>query len=196
MSTLPNQRESSQDRAALLRARARDLARPVAGEPRGEDEREVVQFAVARQRLAVETAHVREVCRFQDLTPVPCTPPFVCGIVNVRGQILTVLDLRRLLDLPDPGLIDRQHVVIVHADGVELGLLADGTPRVCRVRTADIQPPPPTLAGAGSVYLRGVTADGLALLDVVRLLADPNIAVHQEVTPSLRSSSTTGELTS
>ncbi len=196
MSTLPNPWTSAQDRAALLRARARELARPAAEKARGDDEQEVLEFAVARQRLAVETVHVREVCRLQDLTPVPCTPSFVCGIVNVRGQILTVLDLKRLLDLPDPGLIDRQHVVIVHVGGGELGFLADGTPLVRRIRAAEIQPALPTLAGAGSAYLRGVTTDGLAFLDTVRLLTDPRLVVHQEVTPSLRSSTTTGESTS
>jgi purine-binding chemotaxis protein CheW len=196
MSDRQLQREHGPDRAAVLRARARELARPVADEERGDDQCEVVEFVVARQRLSVETMQVREVCRLQELTPVPCTPSFVCGVVNVRGQILTVLDLRRLLDLPDSGLIDRQHVVIVRAGGVELGLLADGTPLVRRIRTADIQPPLPTLAGGGSAYLRGVTADGLALLDTARLATDPRLAVHQEVTTSARSSKTTGDSTS
>jgi purine-binding chemotaxis protein CheW len=193
MNNRPDDREPYQDRATLLRARARELARPAADETQGDDQYEVVEFTVSRQRLSVETAQVREVCRLQELTPVPCTPAFVCGIVNVRGQILTVLDLGRLLDLPDSGLIDRQHVVIVRADGVELGLLADGMPLVRRIRTADVQPSLPTLGGGGSVYLRGVTVDGLALLDTARLLSDPRLVVHQEVASSLRSSTTTGD---
>lgn len=196
MKSLPSHPAAATGRADVLRARARDLARPAAGDRHREDERQLVEFVAARQRFAVATAQVREVCRLQDLTPVPCTPSYVCGIVNVRGQILTVLDLRRLLDLPDQGLIDRQHVLIVHADGAELGLLADGTPLVRSVRAADIQPPPPTLAGAGSVYVSGVTADGLAVLDAARLLADPGIVIHQEATAPPRTSQTTGESTS
>jgi purine-binding chemotaxis protein CheW len=193
MNNRPDDREPCQDRATLLRERARELARPAVDETQGDDQYEVVEFTVSRQRVSVETTQVREVCRLQELTPVPCTPAFVCGIVNVRGQILTVLDLGRLLDLPDSGLIDRQHVVIVRADGVELGLLADGMPLVRRIRTADVQPSLPTLGGGGSAYLRGVTVDGLALLDTARLLSDPRLVVHQEVASSLRSSTTTGD---
>jgi purine-binding chemotaxis protein CheW len=183
------------DRQQILRARALALAREVLGDPRPEDGRDVVAFVAAQERFAVEAACVREVCRLRDLTAVPCTPPHVCGIVNVRGQILTVLDLRRLLDLPERGLVDRQHVILVHGAGVESGLLADGTPTVQRIRAAEIRPVPITLAAARARYLTGITADGLALLDVPRLLGDANLVVNQEVAPAPTTSQPSGELT-
>jgi purine-binding chemotaxis protein CheW len=193
MSTLTGNSILTPDNAAILQARARALAREVQADLRTAEGGEFVEFTAARVRFAAETSQVREVCRLQDLTPVPCTPPFVCGIVNVRGQILTVLDLKRLLDLPDQGLVDRQHVVIVHADGVELGLLADGTPAVRRVRSGDTQPAPPTLTPRRAAYVRGVTPDGLAVLDVARLLADPEIVVHQEISAPTAVTKTTGD---
>ena len=56
---------------------------------------------------------------------MPCTPPFILGIINVRGQILAVIDLKRFFNLPDKGLSDLNKVIILRRGGLEVGLLAD-----------------------------------------------------------------------
>ncbi|MDA8325786.1 MAG: chemotaxis protein CheW [Nitrospiraceae bacterium] len=83
----------------ILRKRALALAK----EPEAPDSGEhidVLEFLLARERYAVESSYVREVWPLKDLTPVPCTPPFVLGIIGVRGRILSVLDLKKFLNLP------------------------------------------------------------------------------------------------
>ena len=171
---------SDSDASHILRARAQALARPLAHAPAAAT-LQVLEFRLAQERYAIETAHVREVFPLQDLTPLPCTPPFVLGIVNVRGRILPVLDIKKFFDLPEQGLTDLHRIVLVEGQGLELGVLADAVTGVHSLPADSVQDSLPTLTGIRSDYLKGVTAEGLVVLDVVRLLADPRIIVHEEV---------------
>lgn len=90
------------DSAQILRDRAHLLARPPEQAATADTQLEVLEFRLAQERYAVETRHVREVCPLKDLTPLPCTPPFVLGVVNVRGCILPVLDLKIFLSYRRP----------------------------------------------------------------------------------------------
>jgi purine-binding chemotaxis protein CheW len=163
----------------VLRARARALARPPEHAPVAETWIELLEFTLAHERYAVETRYAREVYPLKDLTPLPCTPPFVLGIVNVRGHILSVLDLKKFFDLPEPGLTDLHRIILVRDH--ELGLLADVIVGVRSIPLESLQPSLPTLTGIRGDYLKGVTADRLVVLDLPRILADPKIIVHEEV---------------
>jgi purine-binding chemotaxis protein CheW len=167
------------DDRQILRARAHALACRPEHVPLAETWIEVLEFSLAQERYAVETRYVREVHPLKDLTPLPCTPPFVLGIVNVRGHILSVLDLKKFFDLPEPGLTDLHRIILVR--GHELGLLADAIAGVRSIPLESLQPSLPTLTGIRGDYLKGVTADRLVVLDLARILADPKIIVHEEV---------------
>src|SRR5688572_7065199 len=119
------QNAATSDAAEILRARARALARPPAHTQGAEAWLHVLEFRLAQERYAIETRYVREVYPLKDLTPLPCTPPFVLGIVNVRGRILPVVDLKKFFDLPEQGLSDLHRVILLEGNGLELGLLAD-----------------------------------------------------------------------
>ena len=165
----------------ILRARARALARPPEPAPAAETLLEVLEFRLAQERYAVETRHVREVHPLKDLAPLPCTPPFVLGIVNVRGHILPVLALKKFFDLPEQGLTDLHRIIHVRGHDLELGLLADVIVGVRSIPVESLQSSLPTLTGIRSDYLKGVTAERLVVLDLARILADPKIMVHVEV---------------
>ena len=169
------------DAAQILRARARALARPSEHAPAPATLLDVLEFRLAQERYGLEIRYVREVYPLKDLTPLPCTPPFVLGIVNVRGRILPVLDLKKFFDLPEQGLTDLHRIILVEGNDLEIGLLADATVGVQSIPVESLQLSLPTLTGIRSDYLKGVTAEGLVVLDVVRLLADPKITVHEEV---------------
>ncbi len=168
------------DPGQILRARARALARTQETVPDAGAMLDVLEFHLAKERYAVENRYVREVCTLKELTPLPCTPPFVRGIVNVRGRILPVLDLKKFFDLPEQGLTDLHRIILVRGHGLELGLLADGVVSVRALPAASLQSSLPTLTGIRSDYLKGVTVDRLVVLDLGRILADPKIIVHDE----------------
>lgn len=163
----------------VLKARAQALAR----EPRkaqAGDTLECVEFLLAHETYAVESRYVREVHPLEDLTALPCTPAFVLGIVNLRGEILSVIDIKKFFDLPEKGLTDLNKVIVLQWDNMLFGILADAILGVRRVPLSEIQPSLPTLTGIREKYLKGVTGERTVLLDAQKLLADETIIVQEQ----------------
>ena len=165
----------------ILLARARALARPRPRPPAAGTLLEVLEFRLASESYAVESRHVQEVHPLRDLTPLPGTPRFVSGIVNVRGRILPVLDLKKFFELPEQGLTDLHRIIRVSGNDLELGLLADVIVGVRSIAVDSLQSSLPTLTGIRADYLKGVSDERLVVLDVDRILSDPKIIVHEEV---------------
>jgi purine-binding chemotaxis protein CheW len=136
-------------------------------------------FSLAGSRYAVETAYVQEVIPLRGVTPVPCTPSFILGVVNYQGQILPVLDLRRLFELAGQGVSAESRVVAVQAGGMRFGIFADAVEGTIRFPTQALGPPPAAVTVDRQVFLRGVTADMVAVLDLGALVRDRRIAVNE-----------------
>lgn len=165
----------------ILRERALALAlEPGAAKP-AESGIEVIEFALAHERYAIESSHVREVYPLENLTALPCTPAFVLGIVNLRGEIVSVIDLRKFFDLPLTGLPDLNKVIVLESASMVFGILADAVYGVRRMALNDIQPSLPTLTGIREKYLKGITVQRTVVLDAAKLLADEDIVVRQQV---------------
>ena len=170
-----------EEKRRILKERAKALARSADKKVPAGKQYETLEFLLAYERYAIETRYVREVYPLKDLTPVPCTPQFVLGVINVRGQIFAVIDIKKFFDLPEKGLTDLNKVMIVNSDGMQLGVLADVILGVREIAEEEIQPSLPTLTGIRAEYLLGVTKERLAVLDVRKILSDPNIVVQEEV---------------
>jgi len=164
----------------ILRERAQALARPLeeAGAPAAM--LELLVLSLAGERYGIETAHVLEVLPLRELTPVPCTPSFVLGVMNHRGRILPVLDLRRLFDLTGQGATEGSRAVAVEAGGMTFGILADGVTGVVGIGVDAVVAPPVTLTGDRQAFIRGVTGEMVAVLDLDALARDPRITVNEE----------------
>lgn len=170
-----------EEKKSTLKARARALAQEPIEKAALEGSIEVVEFLLAYETYGIESSYVREVYHLKEITPLPDTPPFVLGIINVRGQIVSVIDVKKLFDLPERGLTDLNKVIIVRSKEMELGIIADSIRGVRSVLATDIQSPLPTLTGIRADYLKGVTSDRLVILDAVRILSDRRIVVLDEV---------------
>lgn len=168
-------------KTAILKARAKALARePQHQEHQIYEQLEVIEFVLAYERYALEVSYVREVHPLKEITALPGTPAFVAGIVNVRGQIVSVIDLKRLFELPDKGLTDLNKVIILKNGRMEFGLLVDAVVGVHRLPLRDIQPPLPTITGARAGYVQGVTGQRVSVLDARKILSDPAIVVRAD----------------
>ena len=165
----------------ILRERAQSLAREPEKARAGDEHIEVVEFVLAHEKYAIETRYVREVEPLDNLTPLPCVPAFVLGIVNVRGEILSVIDLKKFFELPQKGLTDLNKVIVLEAERMLFGILADAVLGVRRVPVDEIQPSLPTLTGVREAYLKGVTAERMVILDADKLVADERIIVLEQV---------------
>ena len=170
----------SQDHRDILRRRAQLLAREPAPETEGA-ELETVEFTLGHEHYAIESHHVRRVLPLTELVSLPCTPPFVLGITSLRGQIVSVIDLKLFFELPPAAPDGRRRMVVLSSPTMEFAIAADSVIGVSRVLLADIHPPPPTLTGIRSEYLRGVTANRLVILDGARILADETLVVNDQV---------------
>jgi purine-binding chemotaxis protein CheW len=137
-------------------------------------------FSIGDERYGIETARVIEVLGFTELTRVPCTPPFVLGVVNHRGRIVPVLDLQRLFGGAGSDATAEGRVVTVEAGGMTFGILAAAVTGSIRIGADDLAPAPAAPVG-GSSLVRGVTAEMVAVLDVDALVRDPRIVVNEEV---------------
>ena len=168
--------EPSPERArAILDERARLLACAPAERRAPGEVLETLTFSLGREHYAVASIHVREVVRLVSFTPVPGAPDFVLGVMNLRGEILALADLRRFFGVPRQGLTDLARVIVLGGDHAELGILADETHELLALTIAEILEPPASVAGIDRGYLVGVTKEALIVLDVARLLADPRL---------------------
>lgn len=165
----------------ILKIRARALAQEPGAKKAAEADLDVVAFLLADEKYGIQASYVREVYPLKDLTPLPGTPPFVLGMINLRGRILSVIDIKKFFDLPKKGLTDLNKVIIIYSDKMEFGILADGILGVRGIPLGDIQPPLPTLTGIREEYLKGVTAERIVILDAEKLLSDPAMIVHEEM---------------
>lgn len=172
---------SPEEQKNILRERAAKLAVEPEKKAQAEEFIEVVEFLLAHEKYAVASEYVREIYPLNDLTPVPCTPLFVLGIINVRGQVLSVIDVKRFFDLPEKGLTDLNKVIILRSDEMEFGILADAIVGVRNLILSEIETSLPTLIGIRKEYLMGVTRDREVVLDAGKLLTDKGIIVNENV---------------
>lgn len=172
-----------EEKKQILQARAKVLAQEPVREEAAQEALEVVEFLLAYERYGIESSYVREVYPLKELTPLPGTPPFVLGVINVRGQLLAVIDLKKFFDLPERGLTDLNRVILIHNGYMEFGILADAILGVRSIPFTDLQPSLPTLTGIREEYLRGITGERVVILDAEKLLSDEKIVVHEEIEP-------------
>jgi purine-binding chemotaxis protein CheW len=163
---------------ATLRSRAKELARPAETHIRGTHLLEILEFALGQERYAFQSSYVREVFPLTEITPLPGLPAHVLGVVNVRGRILSVMDIRRLLEFQNVGLTNLNKAIILHAGDMELAVLADEVTGVYVVDMDEGQTTLPTLSGNREAYLQGVTKDRVVVLDGGKLLASPELLVR------------------
>lgn len=170
---------SEAEKSRILKERARRFAStPAEGTDKKADMLECVEFSLAHERYAFETVHVREICSLNNLTPVPLTPSFVLGVMNLRGGVLSVIDIKKFFDLPEKGITDLNKVIVLGGPEMEFGVLADSITGVRAVKAEELTTGMVTLTGIREEYLKGITPDRLIVLDGGRLLSDKNMIVR------------------
>lgn len=171
-----------EEKTRILRTRAKRLATPLKSPEVGAKTIEIVEFLLSGEHYGIESCYIREAYPLKEFTPVPCTPAFVLGVVNIRGQILSILDIGRFFDLPGQGITDLDRVIVLSSGPLEFGILADAILGVKMAPLAEMQETLPTLTGIRAEYLKGVTNDRVTILDAQKILADKTLIVYQEVT--------------
>ena len=171
-----------EQRDAVFARRAEELADSASTESHSAEALEALVFALGAEQYALPANQVHEVRPLALLTKLPGTPAFFAGLINVRGRIVPVIDLRPLLGLPTDSP-STSVVLVTHRSG-HIGLLVGGRPTVRPLPVKDLsEPPPGHLSGIDPICIRGITPGLVIVLDAERLLADPQLVVHHETLP-------------
>src|SRR5215471_9728549 len=138
-----------------------------------EREQQYCTFFVAGHYFGLDVLKVQEIIRYQEMTRVPLAPPVVQGLINLRGQIVTAIDLRRRLGLKDRPEDELPVNVIVQTDDGAVSLLVDEIGDVLEVEEKLFEPPPDTLTGNARELIRGaykLNGRLMLLLDIDKAL--------------------------
>ncbi len=138
------------------------------------DQHQYCTFYLDGQYFGLEVLHVQEIIRYQEMTRVPLASAVVRGLINLRGQIVTALDLRRRLELSDRPVDQLPVNVVVHTDDGAVSLLVDEIGDVLEVPAETFERPPETLVGPARDLIRGahkLTDRLLLILDTARTVS-------------------------
>ena len=116
----------------------------------------VVVFRLMNEEYGVEVNQVKSIERFQPITRVPNTAPFVKGVINLRGVITPIIDLRSRFNLEENPYSEMTRLIIVFLDNIEVGMIVDMANDVIDIPINEIESPPEVVGGIKVDYLRGV----------------------------------------
>jgi len=164
--------ESSHDYQAPDNASADDVA--------NDDDEQVVVFLLDKEEFGVPIDSVQEIVRVpEELTHVPMAPPFVEGVINLRGAVLPVIDLRRRLGLPSVARSDRQRVMVFLIEGIRTGFIVDSVAEVLKIQKSAIEPAPRLSSTQGKLLARMANLEKQKRM--VQLIAPAHLVADREL---------------
>lgn len=138
------------------------------------EEIQLVVFSLGREEFAVEVTQVREIMRMEEITRMPKSPHFVEGIINLRGQIIAVVELARRLNLEAGERGGDTRIIVVEAEDIKVGMIVDSVSEVLRVSAEAVEPSPTLATDISVAYLQGVVKQDnrlIILLDLTKVLS-------------------------
>jgi purine-binding chemotaxis protein CheW len=170
---------SAEKMKKILEERARALTKST--EIQAGESMQLVVFSLANETYGIATDYVHEVQPLRQVSPVPCTPDFVVGVINIRGSIYSVIDIRSFFGVQKQDITELTKVILVNAAGLDVGILADDVKGATSIPLAEIKAALAAQSAAKDEFVQGVTKDMLIILNLEALLKDERIIVHQEV---------------
>ena len=140
-----------------------------------QDEQQLVVFDLSSEAYGVDIGAVREIIRLQDITKVPRTPEFVEGVINLRGKVIPVVDLRKRFGLPTEEESKENRIVVVDIGAQDIGVVVDAVTEVLRIPTESVEPPASVITTSDSEYLLGIAkldSRLIILLDLEQVLTE------------------------
>lgn len=137
-------------------------------------QRQLVVFELDEERYGLDISAVREIIRLQEITDIPRTPDFVEGVINLRGNVIPVVDLRKRFEMESVERDEDFRIVVVDVSGNEIGMIVDAVTEVSRVPESGIEPPSSVIAADDADYLTGIAKTGnemIILLNIGKLIS-------------------------
>lgn len=135
----------------------------------GDELLQFVTFKIGEEEFGIDILKVREIKPMMSITKVPKTPDFVEGVLNLRGRILPIIDMRKRLYLSAKAPDKFTRIIIVDIDQMWIGFIVDSVSKVLRIPSRIIEPPPPTVSNIDTEYIIGVGKMDTGLLIILNL---------------------------
>jgi purine-binding chemotaxis protein CheW len=149
---------------------------------------QLVTFQVGGEEFGLDVFSVHEILRWQPVTPVPRAPAFVEGVLDVRGSVVPVVDLRRRFEVAGFEYGEETRIVLVDYAGERLGLVVDSVTEVLRAPETAISAPPAYIRGLAAEFMRGIVRHNgrlIILMDLDRILSsEERIALGEALAPA------------
>lgn len=139
---------------------------------------QLVTFSISEEEFGVNILKVQEIIRTMEITKVPRSPHFVEGVINLRGKVIPIIDLRKRFGLKaKPGDKDTR-IIVIEINNIIVGFVVDAVSEVLRIPAGTVEPPPPVVAGIESDYISGVGKLNdrlLIMLDLDKILSSEDM---------------------
>lgn len=131
------------------------------------------------ESYGVKILKVREIIGVTDITPVPQTPDYVKGVINLRGKVIPIVDLRVKFSLPETDYTEETCIIVVDMDGLLMGVVVDTVSEVLEIKGTEIEPPPSFGAKLNTDYIHGVgkvSGEVKILLNIDKVLSSEELS--------------------
>ncbi|KPK02685.1 MAG: chemotaxis protein CheW [Nitrospira bacterium SG8_35_4] len=138
-----------------------------------------VTFTLNNEEYAVDILSVQEINRITEITKIPNSPPYVEGVVNLRGKVIPVINLRNKFGFEKKSIDDTSRIIIMDIQGITYGVIVDSVSEVLRVQSGTVEPTPPMSSDANSKFIKGLAKldDRLIILIDIDNLIDEELQV-------------------
>lgn len=137
----------------------------------------IIKFSLLSRIYAFETKYLAEVHLIKGITTVPGTPTFVAGVINLRGRIISAINLKTLLQMGEKGLTDQNRLIVLSLDSMYFGVICDTVLGIFPEDRALLKNPPNNLPKSYSNYIAGIFTDNTILLDAQNILTSSEIII-------------------
>lgn len=135
---------------------------------------QIVSFRLANEEYGVDIMRVQEIILPGQITKMPEVPDYVCGLINLRGHVIPIVDLRKRFGLPAAENNEHTRIIVVNVATKTIGIVVDAVNEVLRINLEQVEPPPSSIAGIDNAYIRGLVKFNeklLILLNIENLLS-------------------------
>jgi len=141
----------------------------------GEDVLQLVTFTLKDEEYAVDILKVQEINRIVEITEVPNSPQYVEGVINLRGKVIPVINLRMKFGFEEKEFDDVSRIIIMDVNGITNGIIVDSVSEVLRIPSHIVEPAPPLASDVISMYIKGIAKFEerlIILIDIEKLIGD------------------------
>ncbi len=165
----------------ILKKRAVKLSKEIGTQETDLNIREGLIFTLGNESFVIEVNYINEVLYMENIANLPCVPSMICGLINIRGRIIALINLKDFFNFSVNGIQDMHDVIIVESQGTEFGLLVDRIIGRTEVNTLSIQKNIHIVNDIDDSYLLGVMPNRFVVLDIKKIITDNRLIINEQV---------------